>query len=316
MTDPVYVVGDIGGTYARFAHVDGNQPILRDVEVLLCASYKGPEQALKEYTSTHKLTDISGCCLAIATHLQEGAIKLTNNHWQFKKQTLSSMMNAPLSLINDLVANAYALRALPEEDYIWLNKNRPTGKQLKVVLGSGTGLGVAMITPNGEVLASEAGHVGFAPYDKHEYALLDCLMQRYQRVSIERLLSGGGLSSLYWVHGTLQNNPLDITPAEIIERANQGELMALSAIRDFFNILSTFAGDIALMSLAKGGVYLVGGVLDKLWPFYDADVFMERLVDKGRFSAFCARLPIARITTEYLGMLGCAYALHQNLAEA
>lgn len=309
MTNPIYIVGDIGGTHARLAHVDGNQLTLRDTQVFLCASYETPIQVIKEYIDTHKLTNISGACLAVATHLQEGRIKLTNNHWQFEKDELSAMINAPLLLINDLAASAYALKALPESNYTWLSENRPQGEQAKVILGSGTGIGVAMITQGGEVLASEGGHMGFSPHNQHERALLGCLMQRYQRVSIERVLSGSGLSNLYWAHSTLQETPVEISPAEIIARANKGEPMALQVIGHFFNILSAFIGDIALISLAKGGVYLMGGVLDKLWQFYDADAFMQRLTDKGRFSKFCGRLPIARITTEQVGMLGCAYAL-------
>lgn len=312
MTDPVYIVGDIGGTHARFAYVDSKQPTLHEVEVVLCDSYEGPMQAIQDYINARELTHIAGYCLAVATRLEEKRIKLTNTHWQFEKEQLSSALGAPLLLINDLAANAYALKKLPASDYRWLNEHRPKDGQVKLVLGSGTGLGVAIVTANGEVLPSEGGHCSFAPHNLHECTLLNCLMQRYQRVSTERVLSGNGLSNLYWAHSSLQQTPVDIAPAEIIERANAGEAMALHAIGDFFNILSSFVGDMALVSLAEGGVYLTGGVLDKLWPFYDAQSFTARLGDKGRFSEFCAHLPVAKMTTEHIGLFGCACALENH----
>ena len=309
MTEPIYIVGDIGGTHARFAHFDGDQPRLRDVQVLMCKSYESPTQAIEDYLGNHGLSRISGCCLAIATRVREGRIKLTNNHWQFDKEQLAAMLKAPVLLINDLAASAYAVKSLPQQEHSWLSDSRPQGEQMKLVLSSGTGLGVAMLTPAGEVLPSEGGHSSFAPHNLHEYQLLHCLMQRYERVSAERVLSGNGLSNLYWAQSSLQQGPVELTPAEIIERAKNAEPLALDVIGDFFSILSSFLGDMALISLAEGGVYLTGGVLDKLWPFYDADRFMARLSNKGRFSDFCTHLPLAKVTAEHIGLVGCAHAL-------
>ncbi|MGI9345300.1 MAG: ROK family protein, partial [Gammaproteobacteria bacterium] len=211
--------------------------------------------------------------------------------------------------INDLAASAYALQTLPSTDYNWLSEHQPQNGHVKLMVSMGTGLGMALITPDNKVLPSEGGHSSFAPHNLHEYQLLRCLMQRYKRISAERVLSGNGLANLYWAHTSLHQTPVDITPAEIMARANQGESVALAVIRDFFSILSSFIGDMALISLAEGGIYLTGGVLDKIWPFYDAESFMARLSNKGRFADFCARIPIAKITAEHIGLLGCASAL-------
>lgn len=313
MTEALYIVGDIGGTHARFACVDGRQLILNDVEVLPCSGYDEPSLAIQEYIDKNNISNISGFCLAFATPVGQSSVKLTNNHWKFEVSSLSDQLGAPLMIINDFAANAYALNVLRKDEYQWLNRDG-VGKGVKVILGPGTGFGVCILTDMGEVMPSEGGHVGFAPHTQHENLLLAKLIERYKRVSIERVLSGDGLSNLYWGHNILQGITEDISPSQVVERANTGDTLAQNAIRDFFNILASFVSDTALMSWAVGGVYLTGGVLEKLWPFYNQEIFLNRLTDKGRFSSFCQSLPVARIIAEHPGMLGCAYALRQKIA--
>ena len=313
MTEPVYVVADIGGTNARFAHVNGRQLILRDIEILPCEYYSEPSLAIKQYVKNQNLNNIKGFCIAVAADTDQPLVKLSNNDWQFTLEELKAHLDAPLLVINDFDANAYALNVLETKQYQWLNKHSKADGN-KVVLGPGTGLGVTIVTKKGEVMASEGGHVGFAPHNQHENLLLAKLLERYQRVSIERVLSGVGLSNLYWANSLLKGAPLEIMPSEVVAKANAGEALAQDTIIDFFNIFASFIGDIAIMTWATGGIYLTGGVLEKLWTFYDSDAFLKRLSEKGRFSNFCRSLPIAKITAEYPGMLGCAYAIRQGLS--
>lgn len=315
MNDPVYVVADIGGTHARFAYVIGKELSLNGIQVLTCADYTGLAPAIQKYLNTEKLVNINGYCLAVAGRTDRPVIKLTNNSWQFEVDKLVQQLGIPVLIINDFVANAHALSVLQKDQYQWLSNAGSVVEESRLIIGCGTGLGMAIVTKGGEVLASEGGHIGFAPHTRHESMLLSKLLERYQRVSIEKVLSGNGLSNLYWAHSLLHGAPAELSPCKVVEQAAGGDPLACHAIKDFFNILASFISDMALVNWAKGGVYLTGGVLEKLWPFYDQQAFLRRVSDKGRFSDFCADLPVARITTEYPGMLGCAYNLRRQLVK-
>ena len=168
--------------------------------------------------------------------------------------------------------------------------------------------------PGGEIIPSEGGHVGFAPTSEHEIELLRELFARYRRVSVERLASGPGLENLYWANRRI-TCPDSIggesrkSAREVGGLAAAGDPVALRSVEDFFDILAGFAGDMALSTWATGGVYLSGGVMRKLMPFFDPERFRARFEDKGRFARFCQSVPVAWIASDHPGLLGCSAAL-------
>jgi len=176
-------------------------------------------------------------------------------------------------------------------------------------MGPGTGLGVSAMMTSGDILPSEAGHVAFAPVDDHEAELLKVLWQRYHRVSVERVLSGMGLANLYWANCRLDGHERELPAPEVTAGAQAGDQYCLRAVKDFYAILASMAGDVALMMGATDGVYLSGGILPRVLDFLDEDSFRQRFQDKGRFRDFNAALPLAIVRTEHPGLLGCVQAL-------
>jgi glucokinase len=307
------LVADVGGTHARFATL-GPEGGLEGVEVMACADFPSIEDAIGTYLRNRGIPRLSEVCLAVAGPVDQDPVDLPNSHWAFSRHELQEELGAPLTIINDFTAQALSIDHLAQGDLTWLGLPRPHQRGCRVVVGPGTGLGVAIQVPDGDILASEGGHVGFAPTSDHESDLLRTLRTRFRRVSAERFLSGPGLENLYWANRQLAHDRSDsawtaVTAREVSGMAARGDALAMRSVEDFFDILAAFAGDLALTAWATGGVYLSGGVLRKLGAFFDLQRFRDRFEDKGRFTRFCETVPIAWIRFEYPGLLGCAAAL-------
>ncbi|MDT8341519.1 MAG: glucokinase [Longimicrobiales bacterium] len=308
------VVADFGGTNARFATVGTEVRDLEGIEVVKCADFASLEDALRHYLRTRAIAEPAEVCIAVAGPVDRDLVDLSNNHWVFSRSGLEASLGAPLTVLNDFTAQALAVDHLSPDEVQWLGAPRPAPGGIRAVIGPGTGLGVAVQTVEGEIIPSEAGHMGFAPASEHEMDLLRALVARYRRVSVERLVSGPGLENLYWANRRLALNdpeadPVRYPPARIAEMAHEGDVLALRSIEDFFDALASFAGDMALATWATGGVYLSGGVVRKLERFLDVERFRARLQDKGRFTRFCEEVAVGWIRAEQPGLLGCAAAL-------
>lgn len=305
------ILGDLGGTNARFATLEPSGTIAR-IEVLACAGYPRIEDALADYARRQRIDDVAEVCLAVAGPVAEDRVSLSNAHWVFSRRELARALGARLLVINDFTAQALCIDRLREDERDWIGPQRPAAG-IRVVVGPGTGLGVGLQMPDGRVVPSEGGHAAFAPTGDHEIDLLRALRTRHARLSMERVVSGPGLENLYWANGRIAGDEAAIaarrSAPEIAGLAADGDALALRSVADFFDILASFAGDLALIAWATGGVYLSGGVLHKLMRFFDPQRFRARFEDKGRFTDFCRSLAIARITAEQPGLLGCAAAL-------
>lgn len=307
------IVGDLGGTHARFATL-GCTGYLERVDVLACADFPRFEDALAAYRDEHGIRAVAEICLAVAGPAERDPVGLLNNHWSLSRRSLEESLGARVLVINDFTAQALSIEVLGEDDLLWLGTPRPQAPGIRGVVGPGTGLGVAIQMPSGEVVPSEGGHVGFSPVSEHQIDLLRALHSRYRRVSVERLASGPGLENLYWANHRLRSGVVDEgaghrSAPEIGALARQGDPLALRSVEDFFDIFATFAGDLALMAWTQGGIYLSGGVLRHLMPFFDPERFRARFEDKGRFTPFCETVPMAWIRAEHPGLLGCSVAL-------
>ena len=311
------IVADIGGTNARFATVDRSVRGLENVEVLACIDHPVIDDAIATYIANNNIGFVEAVCLAVAAPAEQDFVDLPNNPWSFSRSMLESTLGAPLKVINDFTAQALCIDLLEEDELVWFGDPRPAPDGVKTVIGPGTGLGVAVLMPSDEIIPSEGGHVGFAATSEHEIDLLRSLFARYRRVSIERLVSGPGLENLYWANSQLENGEPETSSVgrsarEIVDLAQEGEVVSRRSIEDFFDILASFAGDMALATWSTGGVYLSGGMLRRLMRFFDAERFRARFEDKGRFTRFCETVPIGWITAEYPGLLGCSAALHRS----
>lgn len=314
MQPPTYIVADIGGTNARFASVTSPNGPLKNVQVFPCADFPYLLEAIETYIGGWCDSPIAGICLAVAGPVDTDIIDLPNNHWKFSRNDLEKSLGITLTIINDFSAQVLSIGGLADDDLRWLGPARPAGKGVTAVIGPGTGLGVSALMPSGDILPSEAGHVGFAPVDQHQSDLLEVLRKRYRRVSAERLLSGPGLANLYWANCNLQGQCKELPAAEVSAGARAADPLCRKAVDDFLTILAGFAGDVALMTGANQGVYLSGGILPKILDFLDEESFLQQFRAKGRFHDFNAAIPLAIVLAEQPGLQGCARALeHQQV---
>jgi glucokinase len=303
------IVADIGGTNARFAYVLEGNDELCSIEVFPCADFAYLVDAIRTYMERGHVEQVDSICLAVAGVVESDWIDLPNNHWAFSKQELEASLNVTVEIINDFSAQVLGIETLAESELRWLGAPRPKGNGVKAVVGPGTGLGVSAMLPSGEILPSEAGHVAFAPVDDHQADLLKALWHRFHRVSAERVLSGPGLANLYWANCRLDDHCRELPAPEVTAGAQADDIYCQRAVTDFFAILASFAGDVALMTGATDGVYLSGGILPRIMNLLDEDLFRRGFEDKGRFTEFNTAVPLAFVCADHPGLRGCIKAL-------
>jgi glucokinase len=216
-------------------------------------------------------------------------------------------------LINDFACLCFAIPALSADDVHVLGPDLPViHDQPIAILGAGTGFGAACLARfRGRTapLSTEGGHAGFAPGNEAEHAVLERLMQRFGRVSIERVLSGPGLQNLYQALCEIGGEASAVLePADIVARREQ-DPVCREAVDMFCGIYGAVAGDFALSYGARGGVYLAGGIAQKIEPILHASQFRARFEDKGRMSHFVQPIATRLIVSEDTAHFGAAGAL-------
>jgi glucokinase len=312
------LVADIGGTNARFALAHGGSAAQLDLshaQTRRVGDFETLGAALNDYLRELPLPQRPRrAVLAVASPVHGDRIAFTNSRWNFSVEALQRELGLhSLRVMNDFAAVAWALPALRDVDVVavgTLASNAARGDGVRVVVGPGTGLGVAATrTASGValVLESEGGHAGFAPRDDDEMHLLRFLRARHGRVSVERLLSGEGLLALYQAWCLREDAPATLRRAEDVSRAAQeGHALARAATRSFCTVLGSFAGDVALMFCAWEGVYLAGAMLRHVLDDEGARAFRAGFEDKGRFAARLRAIPTLRIARDDVGHLGAA----------
>jgi len=306
------VIGDIGGTNARFALAEkGKYRQLRHVEV---DHYPSLGDALSDYLGAQpEARDgrLSGA-LAIAGPVLGDRISLTNSHWSFSIGELKQALHLDrLAVVNDFAATARAIPHLPAKDVFAIGAVLPeTGGNIAVI-GPGTGLGVsALIAHDGDyvLVAGEGGHATVAASTEEEFAIIELLRKRWSHVSAERVLSGAGLVNLYEALCTLGGiEPLMLSPADVTRHAmNRTDKTCVKAFACFCDFLGSVAGDLALTVSAFGGVYIAGGILPRFKEAFAASGFRQRFEAKGRFAAMLAKMPTSLILDETPALLGLA----------
>ena len=312
MDKTVQIVADIGGTNARFAYVDSECGDLKGIEIFSCADFPFFVDAIRAYMARGYVEHVDKICLAVAGPVESDWIDLPNNHWAFSRSELQDSLAVGVSIINDFSAQVLSVDRLTESSRRWIGAARPNGKGVKAVVGPGTGLGVSAMMPGGDILPSEAGHIAFAPNNSHEVDLLNQLWQRYDRISIERVLSGTGLANLYWANCRLAGVESELPAPDVTAGAYAGDGYCLQAVNDFLAIMASVAGDVALMMGAHGGVYLSGGILPRLLGLLDERKFRQGFNNKGRFSDICSGIPLAIVLAEHPGLQGCVEFLRKE----
>ena len=298
------LLGDIGGTHSRFALLgDDGQPT--DAR-----AYQNDDFAsLQEVMAAHlKATGAvpREAVLAFASAVTGAEIALTNRDWTFRLDDLKAQFGlARLRAVNDFEAQAWALPVLGDDDvkHIGGPIDMPHGP--KIVLGPGTGLGLAALIPcDGDwfAVATEAGHVSFGPVHEDEEEVFARLRQS-SPLKVEAVLSGPGLQRL---HLARHPGAPFLAAAAIVAAARSGETQARETTQLFVRLLGRFAGDMALVFKATGGVYVTGGVAQGLGDDFDIAIFREAFEAHPPYADLLAKVATKLITRRQPGLLGCA----------
>ena len=310
------LVGDIGGTNVRFALASPGEgrPRLEAVMPLRCADFPGLAEAVAHYFAQTGAALPRRALLAVAAPVTADRVRITNNPWVFSVSATASSLGLSLRVINDFAAVSRALPLLHGEDLVSIGTvpQLATGpRQAYAVLGPGTGLGVSGLIVEGThatVIESEGGHVDFAPIDATEAEILRLLAERHGRVSAERLVSGMGIANVYAALCEIAGRAPQADTAEQIaalaEREPEG--LAAQALDRVCAMLGSFAGDIALAFGAWQGVFLHGGVAQKLLPRLQRGAFRQRFETKGRHAPLMRAVPTQLIMHPQAGLLGAA----------
>lgn len=315
MAEDLALVGDIGGTNARFALVTADSQELKNIQVVPCRDYDNLDNAVSDYLARSGMGPVSRVCVAVACPVQGEQIKLTNAHWAFEKRDMQGRLGVDVfKVINDFTAMALGVRHVGTEHRVQLGGGQADAKRPVLVMGPGTGLGVGGLVPtlhDWVPLATEGGHVGLAACDEREHGILHQLQARYGRVSAERVLCGEGLVNIYnalRIRDGLE--PVECEAADITGDAASGEnARAAETLDVFFGWLGRVAGDAALTLGAMGGVYLCGGILPRVLEALTQSRFRQCFEDKGRMSRLLEPVPVWVVTDPYTGLLGAQAAL-------
>jgi glucokinase len=313
------LVGDIGGTNARFALWRDEQ--LESVRVLATADYPGPEQAIRAYLGELGLAlgAVDSVCLACAGPVDGDLFRFTNNHWRISRSAFCRELQLrELLLINDFSAMALGMTRLRDDERLPVCPGTPEPERPCVVIGPGTGLGVGTLLALADgswlALPGEGGHVDLPIGNPREAELWQQLYRQLGHVRAEDVLSGSGLLLLYRTLCALDGHEVRLSsPAEVTAAALAGDAVALAVLEQFCCWLGRAAGNNVLSLGARGGVYIVGGVVPRFAELFLASGFSRCLRDKGRMSDYFDGIPVWLVTAEYPGLMGAGVALQQTL---
>ncbi len=309
------MIGDIGGTNARFAlatEAGFSSPV-----TLCCADFESADDAIRHYLREVSADSPEVICLAAAGPVVGNQVRITNNHWTLNAGRISEDFGIEkVRLMNDFGAAAHSILQLSEDDYRVIGL--PDAKPLSddrfdfAIVGPGTGFGAAGLVRRGLTtipIVGEGGHVGFAPRTQVQVEMLNALRGRFDRVYIDRLVSGPGIENIYWaltqIHGeeSTQGSARDI----FSRSADGSDPRATESIAMFFDLLGQVAGDFALSIGAVDGVYIAGGIAKRYPDQLMKSGFRSAFEDKGRHRAYMENIPTLLITHDEPGLLGASY---------
>lgn len=302
------LLADIGGTNARFALLRGADGVGAPV-ILPVAGFPTVEDAVAEALA--RLAPEGGverAVLALAGPVLHEPVRLTNAPWAVSSAALAARFGfARVRLVNDFLAQAHALPHLMPTDLIPIGAGAREAGAPMIVLGPGTGLGVAGFLPGaGLAVPTEGGHVTLAATDAREDAVVAGLRARCGRAGAEEALSGRGLANLHAVVAALQGRDVPARDAAAVVEAAATCPVAAEAVSLFLRFLAGLAGDLALAWGARGGVFLAGGILPRLLPLPDPAAFRARFEAKAPMDRWMAGVPLAAVTHPAPAFLGLA----------
>ena len=323
-----FLACDVGGTKTllRISAAGEGEPLLQ--KSYPSADYTGLAEMLDDFLREAGTSSVAAACFALAGPVSGRRVKLTNLPWEVDADALAARFAIPrISLINDFEAVGHGIAVLQPDDLLTLQPGAPQAQGVRVVVGAGTGLGVAWLSwQDGgyAVHPSEGGHMDFAPADATQYALLQHLQQHHGHVSYERIVSGPGLVAIFeFLRDSGRGSPSaqliaamgEGDAAEALTRfAQQGdEPIAQIALDLFVRVYGAFVGNLALIALPRGGIYVAGGIAAKIAATMQRGDFMRAFHDKGRYTGLIETLPLHIVTNPQIGLLGASLAARRMI---
>ena len=306
------LVADIGGTNSRLAVAKTSRTdkeiALENIQKFRNSDFNNFDEVIETYLSSSDDPLINKMCIAAAGIISETAVEMSNLNWKITVPSLQKAANIDeVLIINDLQAQGYALDFINPKDLETLieGSHVPSPNSTKLVCGMGTGFNVAIAyqSPFGTfVPASEYGHARITVANKNQKLIIENLEKNSSFVSYENVLAGLGLNRLDQV----LNERSDRTPADILSAAEKGDLKAKEVGTQLAGFAGQAFGDFALMNMALGGVYLIGGVARAMLPYLKEENFKENFYERGNFSEIMKKISIYLILDDYAALKGCA----------
>lgn len=309
------LAGDIGGTKTvlQISQVSSSQVVPLATARYAASDYGGLIPILQEFLGDHDVPlagatfGVAGPITTTASGVQQA--DLTNLAWHLDSAALAQACRlSRVALINDFAACAWGILGLNKNDTLTLQTGQYTATAPRLVIGAGTGLGVAQLIPCGTqftILSSEGSHGDFAPTDELQIELLRYLWQQHSHLSYDRLVSGPGLEAMYrfFCQRAGQHAP-QVLSAACITQSN--DPLARATLELFLRLYGAVAGNLALHTLAYGGVYLAGGIAPKIIPHLQNGLWLSAFSAKGRMSSLMPKFPVHIVTHPNCGLLGAA----------
>lgn len=297
----IFLGGDLGGTKTLLALADSDGRIVRQRRYA-SADYPDFADLLADFLAGGH--NIAAACFGLAGPTDGRSAQLTYLPWRLAADEISHRFAIPkVTLVNDFAAAAHGLPKLAPEQVLTLQAGAPDADAPRVILGAGTGLGVAGLLPvDGglRIVPGEGGHFGFAPQTPEQGELWRWLLAQRGRVTTEDIVSGPGLTRLYAFLGGPATTPEAIGTAT----CRGDDALAQTALRLWLECLGAFAGDLALHWLARGGVYVAGGIAAKLLPQVDCAPLLAAFHAKREHAGLMPDMPLHLVTDAELGLHG------------
>ncbi len=322
MTEPMILAADVGGTNTRLALFQESRGALMPAALEIYPSREFPSlgAAIEKFLLSRG-AKVAAVCAGVAGPVEGGRVEATNLPWIVDAQEVSkALAGIPVKLLNDLEANAWGVGELAEPDFVVLNAGSPRASGNQAIIAAGTGLGQALMIADDarpRPIPAEAGHTDFAPRTDEEAELLKFLRRDFGRVSWERVVSGPGLFNIYrflrdakkmpepeWLARDLKGED---PSAAISKAAMEGRAEICSRALDIFvSAYGAQSGNWALSTLARGGLFIGGGIAPKIIAKLKEPPFMAAFLSKGRLRPLLEAMPVRVILNDQAALLGAA----------
>lgn len=324
------ISGDIGGTKTRLALVDveGSRVTLIHEQTYSSRQFTDFADILADFASQVSLPEAAA--FGIAGQIHGRMARTTNLDWVIDAAALEARFGfRHISLLNDLEATAWGIAAFGEKDFVTLHAGEPGAQGNRAVIAAGTGLGEAGLYWDGQrhcPYATEGGHVSFSPASPDEFALLNYLQPRYGHVSWERIVSGMGIVNLHdflrqyrrtpaprWLEDEISagDGAAAISGAALSQR----DPVCVETMQCFVRLYGSEAGNLALKSMSRGGLFVGGGIAPKILPLFQSGEFIAAFLNKGRMRPLLERMPVKVILNDRTALFGPALYASKLLSQ-